>query len=232
MIDEVDETRIREVEVLEDHYDRRGGRQAFEEGPPGAEELLGPGPRREAEQREHRRLDPAPFLRVGHVGREGFGDLRARRRLVVRLEQAAALADHLAEGPEADPFAIGRRASVVPPDVLDQPVEVFEELPGHPGLADAGRPDHRDQACPQVARRRVEEVLQLAELVVATHERRLERLAAVTPAPLGDHAQRAPGGNRRGLALERLLTGWLEGDCTTRGPLGCLADEDRGGRGD
>ncbi len=82
---------------------------------------------------------------VGDVRREQLGQLGTRRLLVVRLQQAGAGADHLAKRPERDPLAIGRRPAGVPVDVLDQAVEVAPELAGEARLADARRPDHRDE---------------------------------------------------------------------------------------
>ena len=116
-----------------------GRGQPLEERPPGREQLVPPAGRRlaDAEQGEQGRLDPASLLLVGDVRREHLGDLRARRRLVVGLEQAGPVADHLAERPERDALAVGWAAAVVPPDGLDEPVDVLEELPGQPGLADA-----------------------------------------------------------------------------------------------
>ena len=79
-----------------------GGREPLEERAPGAEQLLrADRPVSMPEQREEGRLDPAPLLGVGDVGREGLGDLRPGRRLVVGLDQAGPAADHLAERPEA-----------------------------------------------------------------------------------------------------------------------------------
>ena len=92
----------------------------------------------------------------------------------------------------------------------------FEELPGEPALADAGRADDADEARPPLAARGVEQVLEQAQLVVAADERRLERVAAVATAALGDDPERAPGRDRRRLALERLLAGLLEGDRARR----------------
>ena len=57
-------------------------------------------------------------------------------------------------------------------------------------------PDDADQPRPALARRGVEEVLELAELLVAPDERRLERLRPADPAALGDDPDGAPGGHR------------------------------------
>ena len=81
-------------------------------------------------------------------------------------------------------------------------------------------------------RGRVEQVLEQPQLLVAADERRLERLRPVAAAALGDDAQGAPGGDRRGLALEDLLAGRLEGDRPAGRALRRLADEHASGRRD
>ena len=75
-------------------------------------------------------------------------------------------------------LAVGRRAAVVPPDVLDDAVDVLHELPREPALADPAGPDDRHE--PRAASRggRVEQVLEQPQLVVAPDERRLERRRA------------------------------------------------------
>jgi hypothetical protein len=61
---------------------------------------------------------------------------------------------------------------------------------------------------------------------------RLEAGGAIGAAALRDHADGAPGGNRRLLALEDLVAGFLEEDRRSGGLAGRLADEDRAGRRD
>ena len=112
------------------------------------------------------------------------------------------------------------------PDRLHQAVDVLEELPGEARLADPGRADHRDQAGALLAAGGVEELLQEAQVVVAADEWGLERLGPVAAAAFGDHAQGAPGLDRRLLALEDLLAGRLEDDRPAGRALGGLADED------
>ena len=63
-------------------------------------------------------------------------------------------------------------------------------------LADAGRADDADQARAALAGRGVEEVLEQAQLVVAAHERGLERVGTVAAADLGDDPQGPPGRHR------------------------------------
>ena len=62
----------------------------------------------------------------------------------------------------------------MPEDRLDDAIEVLLELPGEPALADAGLTDDRDEPGLAFAFGRVEVVLERAELLVATDERRLD----------------------------------------------------------
>ena len=201
--------------------------EALEEGPPGGEELLRPSDRTlDPEEGEQGRLDPAPLRLVGDVLREHLADLRSGRRLIVGLDEARSPANHLAERPEADPLAVGWRAAIMEPDGIDQAVDVLQELPGQAGLADACRADHRDESSPAIPARRVEEILELADLVVAADERSLEPFRAVPAATLGHDPEGAPGRHRAGLALEGLVAGLLEDDRGRCRPLGRFADQD------
>ena len=185
-----------------------------------------------AQQREHGRHDRGSFRLVGDVRGDHLGDLGAGRLHVVGLEQAGARPDHLAERPERDPFAVGRRAAVVPPDALDHPVDVLQELPGEPALADPGLAGDRDEADAALAGGGVEQVLEQAQLRIAADERRLEPIRAAQALALAHDPQRDPGGDRRLLALEDLVAGRLEGDRAGGGPMCRLADEHPAGRGD
>ena len=184
-----------------------------------------PTPGIEAQQREHGGLDPGALGGVGDVLLEHGRDGRPRGRLVGVLLEPGAAADHLAERPEADAVAVGGAATVVPPDVLDEPVDVLEELPGQARLADAGRAHDADEADAALAGRGVEVVLELAQLLVAPDEGRLERLRPPDAAALCDHAERAPGGHGADLALEDLVGRRLEDDGAAGRALGRLADE-------
>ena len=230
VVDEVEQPRVRVLEVLEqqDHGGRVG--QPLEERPPGGEQLVGGDLGLDAEQGEQGGLDPGGLVRVADVGADGRGDPLARRRLVVALGETGSAADHLAEGPERDPVAVGGRAPLVPPDVLGQAVEVLRELPGEAGLADPGLADHRHEAGPALPPGGREQVLEQAELLVAADERRLEGLAPVAPAAPGDDADGAPGGDRGRLARQRLVARGLEGDRARCGPPCRLAHEHRPGR--
>ena len=234
VIDEREQPAVCPLEVLEDHHDRVHGRDPLEiRAPRGEEPILAAGKRlADPEQGEQRSLHPAALLLVRDPARDRLADPGTRRRLVVGLRQPGAHADHLAERPERDPAPIRRRAPVVPVDGLDQAVDVLQELPGEPALADAALAGDRDEPHAAVPRRRVVEVLEQPQLVVSPHERSLDRPRATAPTPLGDHAQGAPGGHGRRLPLEKLVARLLERDRPGGGVHRRLADEDDVGRRD
>ena len=55
-------------------------------------------------------------------------------------------AHHLPERPEGDPLTVGGGAALLPVNGLGEAVDVFEELPGEPALADPSEPCHRDES--------------------------------------------------------------------------------------
>ena len=150
----------------------------------------------DAEQRQERGLDPAPLgLVVDELG-ERRRDPVAGRGVVVVLAEAGPPPDHLAEGPEGHALAERRGPALVPVDVLADPVDVLEELPGEPALADAALAGDGQEAHAPLARGGVQEVLEQAQLVVATDERRLDALAPALAAALGDDPERPPRRDR------------------------------------
>ncbi len=218
------------MEVLEHQDDRGTGSDALEERAPRGEQLVRCDLGFQPEQRQEGRLDPLAFGRIIEVVGDRLRTFAAGRGLVIGLGQPAALADHLAERPERDALAVCRRPAAVPVRVLDDPVDVLEELPRQPRLADAGRTDDRHQAQAGLAPGREEQVLQETQLVIPTDERRLEALRPVPSPDLGHDAQRPPRRDRRRLALEGLLADRLERDGPAGGSLGRLTDQDRSRR--
>ena len=152
--------------------------------------------------------------------------------MVVALGQAGPLADHFPERPERDPLAVGRGPALVPVDVLGDAVDVLVELPGEAALAHARVAHDAYETRPSLARRRVEHVLEQAELPVAPDERRLELAGPAGATDHCDDADRAPRRDGRRPALEELLTGRLERDRAGRGPERALADKHGAGRRD
>ena len=121
----------------------------------------------------------------------------------------------------------------MPPDVERQPVDVLLELPREPRLADPADPGDEDEMRPALLRARLEEILDDAELALASHERRLEPGRAPFAAAVGDDAKRPEEPHRLRLALELVLAGVLVGDRRLASAARRLADENRarlGGR--
>ena len=113
----------------------------------------------------------------------------------------------------------------MPQDAFHDPVDVLLELPRQATLADAALAGDRHEPEAPLAGRRVEEVLQEPKLRIAADEGCLEPVAPPDAAPLGDHPEGAPGGDRRRLALQELLAGLLVGDGPGRGSMGHFPDE-------
>jgi hypothetical protein len=126
------------------------------------------------QQLQQPRLHPAAVGVVGHQFLEGDCDALARRPVVVPLSEAGALAHHLAQRPETDAFAVRRRAADMPVHVLRQTVGVLLELADQAALTRSGLADDAHQPRTTLARRGVKELLDQAQLVVASFERRLE----------------------------------------------------------
>ena len=93
-------------------------------------------------------------------------------------------------------------------------------------------PSDRHEPRPPLAGRGVEQLLEQAQLVVAAHERGLEPGRPAVAAAPGHDPDGLPGGDRRGLALERLLAGRFVDDRRLGGRDRRLADEDRPRRRD
>ena len=183
------------------------------------EELLEPG------------LDPLPLRGVGDVLRERLAQLAERRGLVLRLDDPRAAAKHLRERPVRDSVAVGEASAAVPVDGVDHAVRVLLELPGEARLPDAGDPDHRQQVCATLGRRRVEEVLDEPELALATDERRLEARRSALASARGHDPRRPVERDGLGLPLQLVAPGLLVRDRRLGRAPGRVADEDGSGIG-
>ena len=110
-------------------------------------------------------------------------------------------------------------------DRLDEAVKVLAELVGEPCLSAPRGADDRDEPRAPLAASRMEEVFELAQLVVAAHERGLQCLGWPAAAPPCDDTEGAPGRHGGHLAVESLLAGRLESDRSASGSLRGLSDE-------
>ena len=92
-------------------------------------------------------------------------------------------------------------------------------------------PGHRHEVGAALVRRRMEEVLDLAQLAIAPDERRLQALGLERAAQAGDDTPRPPERRQPILALERVGAGVLEHDRPLRGAPRRLTDEHLPGLG-
>ena len=119
----------------------------------------------------------------------------------------------------------------MPIEHLHETVDPLEQLPGETRLADAGDPGDREEPRLPFGAGRADELLDRAELLLATDERRLDRLAAAGAAALTEDAERAPRLDRLVLALQREVADLLERDRAAGRADRGLADEDGAGLG-
>ena len=225
MIQEVEQPGVGVLGVLDHQHHRVHRREALEEQPPPAEQLL-PGQRaaaalgpRHAEQPAQPVAHVGPLALLRHeplqavleLGRGGLGR--------VFLGDAQPLPDDLGQGPERHAFPVGQAVAAVPPDILGQAVDVFPELPVQPGLADSGGAGHQDQARDPPLGGGVEQLLDRAQLRVPAHQRGLEPVHPLLAADPGQHPGGPPQRLRLGLALQGVLAGVGEPDRPARQPL-------------
>ena len=113
----------------------------------------------------------------------------------------------------------------MPVHELQHTVDVLQEFPCEPALADPALARDRDQPRPTFTRGRVEEITQQPEFLVAPHKWSLEAFGAPLPAALGNDAESPPSGHRRRLAPQDVVAGLLVGDRAAGGPLCRLAHQ-------
>src|SRR5437867_1181877 len=158
------------------------------------------------------RLDEAPLLLVGDGLGYGLLELRQGRGRLLLLGDARPHPDHVGQGPVGHSLAVGKAAAPVVVRDLGQAVEVLEDLPGKPRLADPGDPDNRDQVRSALVPAAVEEVLDEPQFAVAPDERRLEALRLQRAAGARDDPKRAPERDEPVLALQLAGPGALVDD--------------------
>ena len=231
VFDEVEQARVRPLHVLEGEHDGTRVGQALEEEPPGREHLLAVAARTllEAEEMGEPRLDEGSLLLVVQVLDECRAQLLAGRVGTLFLGDPAAHANHVRQRPVGDAVSVGEATSAVPPDLLDDPVEVLVELPHEPRLAGAGNAGDRDEVRLPVLGGGVEEVLQQLELALAADERSLQAGGLQGPSAAGDDTERPPQRDRLGLALELVKPRLVVRDRLPGRPSGRLSDEHRAG---
>ena len=108
MLEEVEQTVVGPLKVLDHKCHRALDRQPLEEGPPRGEQLLVPAghglPR--PEEGVQARLDPGALRDIRHVPGDHRGDRGAGCLGVVALGQTSPPPDHFAERPEGDALSV------------------------------------------------------------------------------------------------------------------------------
>jgi len=138
--------------------------------------------------------------------------LRASGHRFLVLDDSGAHAHHLGERPERDAISVREAASAVPPDAVDQPVDVFLEFPRDAALADPTDADHRDQMRAALLSRSVKQLLDEVQLPIAAGKCRLELAVPGGPAHQADHPHSSPQRHRSGLAFQVVQTDVFVGD--------------------
>src|SRR5690606_13355322 len=128
--------------------------------------------------------------------------------------------------------SVGRGGAWVPIDFLDDPVNVFLELPGQTEFADPGIADDRDQTCPPLLAGDGEKLLQHPQLVLASDEWGLDAVRAATTATGRFHPQRPPAPPRLFFAFQSERSQVLVGDGIVGQVLRRVADDDGARFGD
>ena len=120
----------------------------------------------------------------------------------VGVDDAALLAQHLAQRPEHDPAAVGKAASGPEGGRRGPRAELVLQLAQHARLADAGLANQRDEVRRALELHALEDRLERRQLLAAADERRLARGCRAAGGLLGAHGDRLPGGHGLGFALE------------------------------
>src|SRR5262249_46287848 len=143
----------------------------------------------EPEQVPEARLYPRLLVRVGNVGFDGRPELVAGRGRVFALGDSGAHPHHLGERPVGDALAVREAPAAMPVDEVDEPCDVLLEPPRDPRLAHSADADDGDEMRPTLVCTGVEEILDQAQLALATDERRLEARRLQRPAAGGRDAE-------------------------------------------
>ena len=179
MLDQVEEGRLRPgngCRRTRRPRARSGRGRALEQFPQRPRNLLGRG--------DARLVAEQPF------------DRPQRRRIEVELPCGRQLLQHLDHRPVGDPFSVGQAAPAHDARAVDR----ADELRGQARLADAGRPEDREQLAGAVRYGLAERLLEAAQLAFAADERRVE--AAGEGRRLCLQADQAVGDQGLALALQ------------------------------
>jgi hypothetical protein len=149
LVDEVEESVVRPVQILEYENERALVRERFEETSPCCERLapaVGGGlAAAESGQNAQVRRDPVCVGRIFDHSPHRFPELALDRSSRIALENPGLRLHHLLERPEADAVAVGKRAALVPRGWLAGLRSRLPHLRDEPRLADARDPQDRHE---------------------------------------------------------------------------------------
>ena len=232
LIDEVEQAVVRPVQVLEHEHERTLFRERLEEPTPRGECLASPIRRTaavvvagEPGERTHVRGDPACFRLVREQASDSSAELLGGLRFAVRLEHAGLRLHHLADRPEADALAVGKRAALPPGDEPAIALDRIEELCEKPALADPGDAHQRHELRRPFAYRPLESGDEQLDLAVATDERR-GRAAGDIDAETRARLESLPRSDRLRLPFRHDGLGDAVRNRPFRGSERLLADQD------
>ncbi len=134
VLEEVEQTGVSPLDVLEDQDGRRLLGEPLEEDPPGGEEVLLVAGRAvlEAEEVREARLDPGSLAGVQDVFGQREVELLPRSGRFLLLGDPAAHPHHLGQRPVGDAVPVRETAAAVPERLDRKAVDVLLELPGEP----------------------------------------------------------------------------------------------------
>jgi hypothetical protein len=221
VLDQVEEGRFAPVDVVEHEHQRPLAGRGLEEPADRPERLLARGHLGYAHQL---RDVPADELLV-LVALEHGADLGLDDIGQIEIGQAGGQLDRLDDREVRDALPVGQAPAA---EDLGATGEADHELLDQPGLADAGRPQDREQLAGGVALGRLEGLTELGELSIASHHRRVQATR-----DRRDHladAEQTPGRDGLGFPLhvERLDRLGLDG--LAHQAIRRMAEEDLAGR--
>ena len=201
------------MQVFEDEHERTPVGQRLEEAPPGREALalrrsrVLAGALQPDEAPEPSRHPLGLARIVGHL-LDGRAQLALDIRLRVGLEDSRLRLHDLRQRPEADAFAVRKRAALAPGREVRLGLDRLEELVDEPRLADPRDADEGDELELTLRAGAFERVAERVELALAPEERRAglrqvdaEARARLERLPDRDRLRLALGLDRLGLAV-------------------------------
>src|ERR1700693_5390801 len=131
ILDELKKGTVSPLDVLEHEHRGLGVGQSLEVQAPRRKKILlvAGSPILETKQMKESRLDEPSLVRIRQVRLQARMQLGASGHRFLVLDDSGPHAHHLGERPERDAIPVRETASAMPPDDVDQPVDVLLEFP-------------------------------------------------------------------------------------------------------